>query len=153
MKKKICYVASAGGHLEEILGLEPLRHDYESILITEKTNFKPDVWQNEVYTVPAVNRDEWNFIFKLVVIFFKGLGVLVSQRPHCIISTGALMTVPVCLAAKFLGKRVIYIESIARVRSGSATGKLLYRFADLFIVQWETMLDVYPNAVVGGKLI
>ena len=52
---------------------------------------------------------------------------------------------------KLRGGKVIYIESFARVHDASLTGKLVYRFADLFIVQWETMIDVYPRAkYVGG---
>ena len=27
---------------------------------------------------------------------------------------------------------------------------IVYKFADLFIVQWEEMLELYPNAVYGG---
>ena len=28
----------------------------------------------------------------------------------------------------------------------------MYKFADLFIVQWETLKKVYPNAVYGGGI-
>ncbi|HGS3207216.1 TPA: polysaccharide biosynthesis protein, partial [Streptococcus pneumoniae] len=32
------------------------------------------------------------------------------------------------------------------------TGRILYRYADRFYVQWESMLDIYPNAVYKGGL-
>ena len=34
----------------------------------------------------------------------------------------------------------------------TATGKLIYKFADMFIVQWEEMLELYPKAVLGGAI-
>ena len=59
--------------------------------------------------------------------------------------------VPLCILAKLFRKKLIYIESFAKVTSPTETGKLLYKFADQFYVQWETMKEFYPNAInVGG---
>ena len=30
------------------------------------------------------------------------------------------------------------------------SGKLVYPIADMFVVQWESMLKLYPKAVYGG---
>lgn len=50
-----------------------------------------------------------------------------------------------------MGKKLIYIESFAKVTSPTETGKLLYKFADRFYVQWESMLKFYPKAkYLGG---
>ena len=35
-------------------------------------------------------------------------------------------------------------------KTKSKTGSIVYKFADLFIVQWKEMLELYPNAVYGG---
>ena len=150
---KICFTASSGGHLEEILGLVSLNDRYSSFLITEKTDFKPNVWHEKIYTVPAVNRQDFFCYLKLLVILFKSFIIFLSEKPDVVISTGALMTVPVCLLAKIMKKKVVFVESIARVSSGSAAGLFLYRFADLFIIQWESLRNIYPNAVFGGKII
>ena len=63
-----------------------------------------------------------------------------------------LLAFPFCLFAKCMHKKVIYIESFARVHEKSLTGKLVYPFADLFIVQWESMLETYPKAIYGGSV-
>ena len=47
---------------------------------------------------------------------------------------------------------VVYIESFAKVSSPTLSGKLLYRFADRFYVQWETMREFYPKAVCLGGI-
>lgn len=152
-REKICYAASSGGHLEEILGLLPLREEYDSILITEKTQYNLSVWHSSIFFVPQVNRREPLFPIKLLYIFVRCFFYLLKERPKAIVTTGALMAVPVCLAGKLLDIKIIYIESIARVENASKTGKFIYQFADLFIVQWEPLLRIYPNSVLGGRLI
>ena len=47
-------------------------------------------------------------------------------------------------------KKVIYIETFANSKTPTQAGKMIYPIADLFIVQWESMLEIYPNAVYGG---
>jgi len=32
------------------------------------------------------------------------------------------------------------------------TGKVMYKIASEFYVQWEELLEVYPNATYGGVL-
>ena len=55
-----------------------------------------------------------------------------------------------CLIGKIFGSRVIYIETFANIKTKTATGRLLYPFSDLFIVQWKSMKKLYPDSVDGG---
>ena len=41
---------------------------------------------------------------------------------------------------------------MANISTKTITGKLIYKFADLFIVQWEEMLELYPKAILGGSI-
>ena len=45
-------------------------------------------------------------------------------------------------------KKLIYIESFAKVTSPTLTGKLLYKYADQFYVQWESMKEFYPKSTL-----
>ena len=47
-----------------------------------------------------------------------------------------------------LGVLVAVILSVYLAKT--MAGKMIYPIADLFIVQWESMLKVYPDAVYGG---
>jgi UDP-N-acetylglucosamine:LPS N-acetylglucosamine transferase len=152
MTKKICFTASLGGHLEEIAKLAELRNQYEIFLVTEKGGFIELTICKRVYHLSQINRKEILFIPKFIKTFFQSFYILLRERPQSIISTGALVTVPICFLSKIMGKRVIYIESFARVDTASLTGKLMYRIADLFIVQWEELLTVFPKAVYGGSI-
>lgn len=75
-----------------------------------------------------------------------------SNYPDLILSNGPATGAIVILAAfilRFLAMpgtkrkmRTVYVESWARVRSLSLSGKILLRVVDRFIVQWESMVPV-----------
>lgn len=152
MSQKMCFTASLGGHLEEIARLIELGNQYDIFLVTEKGGFVELNVCKRVYYLRQINRKEILFIPKLINIFFHSFYILQKEKPEYIISTGALATFPISMLGKLMGKRVIYIESFARVDTASLTGKLMYRIADLFIVQWEDMLKIFPKAVYGGGI-
>ena len=151
-KKKICFTASCGGHMEQLMMLAPLMKEFESFIVTEKTRYEIDIQGFRVYKVPQTNRREIFFPLKFVVNMLISLVILLKEKPDIVISTGALATVPICILAKKIGKKLIYIESFARVTSPNITGKILYRYADQFYVQWESMLDVFPKAQCLGAI-
>ena len=90
------------------------------------------------------------YAFKLLLNCFISLYYYIKFRPQFIISTGAHTTGPMCCIGKIFGSKIIFIETFANSKSKTKTGRIVYRFADLFIVQWESMLELYPNAVYGG---
>ena len=50
--------------------------------------------------------------------------------------------------------KIVYVESIARTRKLSLSGRILYhsRVADLLLVQWEALVKTYPRAQYAGRL-
>lgn len=149
-KLKVCFAASSGGHLEQLLMLKPLMLEYDSFILTEKTKYKTS-FPVEAWFVPQVNRNEPSFIPHMLANVFASLTVWVRRRPDVVICTGVLATVPFCLIAKAMGAKLVYIESFAKTDSPTVTGKFLHKRADRFYVQWPSMLDVYPDArYVGG---
>ncbi|WP_298459330.1 glycosyltransferase [uncultured Cellulomonas sp.] len=77
-------------------------------------------------------------------------GVLLAlrERPRVVVTSGAGLAVPFCLISRLLGARIVHVETMARVTSGSSTGRLLARFADAVLVQWPELARVYPHAEV-----
>ena len=53
---------------------------------------------------------------------------------------------------KIFRSKIVFIETFANKNRKTATGKLIYPIADLFIVQWEEMLEIYPKAKYGGSI-
>lgn len=149
-RKKVCFAASSGGHLEQLLALRPLMERYDSFIVTEKTGYD-EALPVRAYLVRQVNREERGFLPKMASVAARSLRIALCERPDVIVCTGVLATIPVCLACKALGARLVYIESFAKTDSPTVSGRFLHRFADRFYVQWESMLSVYPDArYVGG---
>lgn len=145
---KICFVASSGGHYAELKNLDSLRKKHDGFYVTEKTSFRCDA----KYLLPATGSNDCLVLFKLFWTLLRALAIWVKEKPDLVISTGALICVPFWMLARVFGKKVIFIETYARVNDASKTGKFMYRHADLFIIQWETLRKVYPNAVYGGSI-
>jgi UDP-N-acetylglucosamine:LPS N-acetylglucosamine transferase len=150
--KRICFAASSGGHFEQLLMLEQLMEKYESFVVTEKTSYKTTVKGKKMYYMHQVNRKEKLFPFWMLVNSFKALVLIIKERPDVVITTGVLAMIPLCLLVKLTGGKLIYFESFAKVTSATKTGKLLYKFADQFYVQWETMKEIYPKAIFLGGI-
>lgn len=154
MKKKrikICFAASSGGHYEQLLMLKPLMDEYDSFIITEKTRYATSVRNRKQYYLAQINRREKLFIIHFAYNVILSLKIFLHERPNIIICTGVLATVPICLISKIFKSKLIYIESFAKTTSPTETGKFLYKFADRFYVQWESMKEIYPDAIyIGG---
>ena len=148
---KICFISSSGGHWEELMCLKSLSIQYDSFFVTEEGGQSADSNLENIYTCPQINRREKGFAGHFLKLFGIADKILRKEKPDVVITTGALIAFPFCLLAKLQGKKVIYIESFARVHNRSLTGRLVYPFADLFLVQWESLLSCYPKAkYVGG---
>ena len=152
MKKRICFAASSGGHFEQLMMLKPLMKKYDSFVVTEETSYKANVKGQRIYYVKQVNRKEKSFFPRMIGNTIRSLRIYRKEKPDVVICTGVLAMIPMCLIAKLHGKKLIYIESFAKVTSATLTGKLLYKYADQFYVQWPEMQRVYPNAIYLGGI-
>ena len=156
MKKKVLFISSTGGHLDELLQLKPLFKKYDYYIITEndKTNkcLKKD-YKEKIYFLPYGTRAKLlTYIFKYLYLCIKTIYYYFKIRPEVIVTTGTHTAGPMCIIGKIFGSKIIYIETFANINKKTATGRLIYPIADLFIVQWEEMLKIYPKAVYGGSI-
>lgn len=150
-KIKICFAASSGGHYEQLMMLKPLMDKYDSFVITEKTSYDSSCKDEKTYYLRQVNRKELMFFLNMILNAIDSVKIYKKERPDIIVCTGVLAMIPMCILMKLHGKELIYIESFAKVTSATKTGKFIYKFADRFLVQWETMKDIFPKATyVGG---
>ncbi len=148
---KACFIASSGGHWEELMCLKEIAKEHDTVYITEEGGQASDSNFEKIYVVPQINRHEKHFPIHFIKLFGKAVKIMFKEKPDFIITTGALVVFPFCICAKLIRSKIIYIESFARIHNRSLTGKLIYPFADLFLVQWKSLLKFYPKAkYVGG---
>ncbi len=154
MKKNVMFIASTGGHLNEMMQLKKLFDKYNYYIVTEKTksnlNLKDKYRGRVSFLVYGTKDYPFTYFFKLLYNCFKSLFIYLKAHPDYIITTGAHTAGPMCCIGKILGSRIIYIETFANIKTKTITGKALYPIADKFIVQWESMKELYPDAVYGG---
>lgn len=132
--------------------LKPLMEKYDSVFVTEKTDYNVGKMNIKTYFLRQINRKELLFLPKLVANSFSSLKIVIKEKPDVMITTGVLAIIPLALLVKLFGGKLIYLESFAKVTSKTLSGKLLYRFADQFYVQWEDMLKLYPKAIYKGGI-
>ena len=132
--------------------LKPLTEEYDSFIVTEKLDYEVKVGSLPVKYVLAINRTDKLFFFKFLYNIIKSFFIVLNNRPDFIISTGALAAVPMMVWTKVFGGKVIYIESFAKINTPNISGKIAYKFADQFYIQWESLRRYYPNALNKGGI-
>ena len=151
--KKICLISSSGGHFEQLLMLKQLEKNNNIFIVTERTKYNRN--DNKInYYIKQVNRKELLFISKMILNFIKSLFIFIKESPDVIISTGVLASLPMMCIGYLFKKKIIYIESFAKINSPTMTGKFIYKhkIADRFYIQWESMKKCYPDAIYLGGI-
>lgn len=152
-EKKVMFISSTGGHLNELLQLSPLIKKYNSCLITEKTKSNMNLknkYDRVYYLVYGTRHYKFSYMFKFLYNILKSFVLYIKERPNVIITTGTHTAVPMCYLGKIFGSKVIFIETFANSKTKTLSGRLVYPIADTFIVQWKEMLQLYPKAIYGG---
>lgn len=153
-KKKVLFISSTGGHLSEMMQLKDLFSKYDYHIITEKTKSNLHLAQTYPgrvnYLIYGTKDHKLTYPFKLLANCFKSMYYYFKIRPDVIITTGAHTAGPMCCIGKLFGSKIIYIETFANINTKTITGRLIYHFADLFLVQWQNMLKLYPKSIYCG---
>jgi beta-1,4-N-acetylglucosaminyltransferase len=55
-------------------------------------------------------------------------------------------------SASLLDAKCVYVESVARTKTLSLSGRILYHIVDRFVVQWPGLVEEYPLAEFQGRL-
>ena len=154
--KKVLFISSTGGHLNELLQLKSMFKNYDYNIITEKDKTNEslkEIYGDRVYFLPYGTRSKiFSYIFKYFYLCIKTIFLFFKLKPKYIITTGTHTAGPMCYLGKIFGSKIIYIETFANRNTKTATGRLIYPIADLFIVQWEEMLKLYPKAKYWGMI-
>jgi len=101
----------------------------------------------------VVGECDRNKPLQILITAWKSLRLVLRERPDVVISTGSLPIAILCLIAKLFKSKVVWIDSIAQLDDLSMSGKLVRRYADVFITQWPEVAARYSNAEYVGELL
>lgn len=141
----IVLAASLGGHLELLDALRPAFGDRPRLWVTSPGS-RADALRaagETVHTLPRMDRANPS-----PANVVAGVRLARALRPRLVVTSGAGVVLPFCLAARAGGARVVFLETMARVQDGSLTGRVLARVAQRVFVQWPELSRAYPAATV-----
>lgn len=170
---KTLYCIGSGGHTTELIRLMSYLNakKYQPrlyILAKNDTNSEAKILDKEngstdysIYRIPRSRNVKQSYISSLFTTIYAILctiPVIYKFKPNVIFCNGPGTCIPVCLVAFFfrclfiLDCRIVFIESLCRVRTLSLSGKILQFFADIFIIQWPQLRHACFRAKYFGRL-
>lgn len=148
---KICLVASAGGHLSQLLKLANSWSEYETFCVTTTGVVREKLRKfGRVYIVGECN---WQHPWRVIKVFVRCIRIVFWEKPNVVISTGAAAGCMVCFVAAIIGARVVWIDSITNTERISLSGRMVRYIADLFLVQWPELAEQYSKVEYVGAVI
>ena len=150
-KLKICLVASAGGHISQLLKMEKAWKGHETSCVTTTAVVKEKLRKHhKVYVVGECNREH---PLRTIRVFMRFINLIFRERPDIVISTGAAAGCIACFLGKLLGAKVVWLDSITNIERISLSGRMVRYIADLFLVQWPELANRYDNVEYVGAVV
>lgn len=145
---KLLIAATSGGHLTQAMVLFQNIPKTELIFFTEYS--KRSCYNYKTYTYKRPKSQ----ILTMLYSFFKALKIILKERPDWVITTGAECGTATILAATFLCRKTIFIETASRYKTKTVSAKICYPLVDYFFVQHPEALSLFgPKArYIGGVL-
>lgn len=146
----VLLVCSAGGHL---LQLYLLASAWESIahawVTLEREDARLLAGERVFYGHGPTERNIPNLLRNTVFAW----RLLRQLRPKAIVTTGAGIAVPFSWLGRLLGAKVVYVESLTRIRSPSLTCRLVRPVANRVYVQWPELVPAVRGSHYAGNVL
>lgn len=156
---RLCLAASGGGHIRQMLDLEPVWGPYEHFFLSDDTPLSRSIAkEHRVHFITAVALGQARIAGLLKMLsnglrgFVQSGRIILRERPHVLITTGAGSTFSAVLWARLLGAKIVIIESFARFESLSAFSRVAGPLAHHRIVQSQALTAFWPDAPVFDPL-
>jgi UDP-N-acetylglucosamine--N-acetylmuramyl-(pentapeptide) pyrophosphoryl-undecaprenol N-acetylglucosamine transferase len=152
---KLCLAASGGGHVRQLLDLEPVWATHDAYFVTEPTALGHSIavraathyvehvaWGQAKLGAPlrmaiAGLRNAW-----------QSLRIVRAERPDVVITTGAGSMAFTLLWARLIGARIVLIDSFARFAAPSLFARLAGPLAHVRIAQAPNSAAKWPGALL-----
>ena len=135
--KKVLAVASIGGHWIQLLRISKgLEGTCDLAFASTHDKCAKMVEGHSFNKLIEFSRWDW---YKLFPAFFNDISIVRKENPDVVITTGAAPGLIVLFAAFLMGKKTIWVDSIANVNHLSLCGRVAKMFATRCYTQWEEL--------------
>lgn len=152
---RVCLAASGGGHLRQIIDLEPAWGPYDVFFVSEDTGLSRSQEKRapvEFVTHVALGQGRLGapatMVLSAIRNFFQSAAIVLRRRPQVVVTTGAGSVYFTVLWARLLGARVVVIESFARFENMSAFARIAGPLAHEKVLQSAALAPLWPKAPV-----
>jgi len=175
-KIRTCCVLGSGGHTAEMLklikNLEKNRYGPRTYFIAETDKFSLDKLKDyeidlsdsdvHIQMVPRsreVGQSYLTSIFSTMKSMIYCFPLVLASQPQLLLVNGPGTCIPLAFIVWLLTKinvsrcKIIFIESICRVKTLSLTGNIMQFLADELLVQWPELANKYPRTKYIGKFL
>jgi UDP-N-acetylglucosamine:LPS N-acetylglucosamine transferase len=129
--------------------MKPAYEHYEHFYVLNDRSVLPADMRDKTYFIAHSERD-----LRFFLNLWEAFHILEQERPDLILSTGAGPAVPFAIVSRlFFRTRIIFVETITRIRRPSLTGRIMYWLAHDFLYQWASLRPFFPKAQYGGPLV
>jgi UDP-N-acetylglucosamine transferase subunit ALG13 len=152
---RVCLAASGGGHVRQLLDLEPAWSESEVFFVTEDTGLGRSLgarWPTVFVDHVALGQGRLGAPLRMIAAgvrnCLQSAGIVLRRRPEVVISTGAGSVFFTLFWARLLGAKVVVIESFARFENLSAFARIAGPLAHERVVQSAALSKYWPDAPV-----
>jgi hypothetical protein len=146
--KRLLAVASGGGHWVQLRRVFPAFDDFDLAVATVHKDYAEDRPPGTRFHLIR-DATRWDKI-GLMILTFQLVGIVLRERPHVVISTGAAPGYLALRLGKLLGARTVWIDSIANVEELSLSGKRIGPHADEWLTQWQHLARPEGPKYIGA---
>ena len=134
---RILAVASGGGHFVQLRRMRPAWEHCEVHYLSTLADYARELEPGaKLHLVNDANR--WDKI-GVARMAMRVAWTLIKLRPDVIVSTGAAAGYFALRFGKLMGARTIWVDSIANAEELSLTGRMVEKYADLWLTQWPDL--------------
>lgn len=140
-RKRVLAIASKGGHWTELRRIAPALEGCDVLWACTDITMSAEVTSGRFTTVPDANR--WQKLRLLWCALRIALLVL-KERPDVVVSTGAAPGYFALRVASLIGRRTLWLDSVANAEELSMSGQKAAAFATLALTQWPELGESLP---------
>ena len=148
-KRRVLAISSGGGHWIQLQRLAPAFAEFDVAYASVFPDYADDVPGARFHVVTDVTRRN---IVKLAILIPQLVALMLRERPHAVITTGALPGLAALAVARLFRARTIWIDSIANVERLSSSGAQARLFADEWVTQWPQLASAGGPQYWGSVL-
>ncbi len=148
-RPKVLAISSGGGHWVQLMRLRPAFEGCDVTYATVQEGYRSDVGDADFRVVRNGNR--WSKT-DLILSALGIIRLLLSVKPDVVITTGAAPGFFAVRFGKWLGSRVVWVDSVANAQELSMSGMKAGSFVDLWLTQWPHLAAEGGPRFMGSVL-